>query len=272
MRGPNVAQLQSMLHSYGYFTGEIRGNFLDLTTAALLAFQTSHTDKEGRPLKPTATTTPETWWALENPQASLIKAQTIRQPFTAKDDLLWIIPEGIEPPSPRFNVLAEAVDLLRAPTREVPLGSNTGDGVTKFHQWFGMAPAPWCAMAACWALREGGVKFAKEAKVSNIWDRALADETARTLSYSPTPGDLFIIVHKDKLRTGHIGFVLAVSQDKKWVAVLEGNSSDRYALRRRKIGADDHIGYVNPYGDADALPKFKLGLPDIAEAATLATR
>lgn len=267
--GADVKRLQSILLSQGYFTGAVLGNFKDLTEAAVLAFQGGHNGKDGKPLKTDGVVGPKTWWALTNPDI----ARQVK-PGTKPDKVHELIPDGIT--GDREAVLKVALDQLAANTREIPDGSNTGDGVTKFHQWYGMGPEPWCLMSAQWCLHQGmgELTIPKLAKVSTLWDRCLRTGQAYKLGsgYVITPGDLFIMVHNNAKRTGHCGIVLAVSPNRQTLAVLEGNSGNRFALRRRQVGANNHVGTINPYGDAKTLPKFKFGLPAVAEDGTLQTR
>lgn len=263
-RGVYVKTLQSLLQSQGYFKGAVKGNFKDLTHSAVIHFQQTHLDSNRDPLTVDGWVGEETWWALFNPTGSAQRQN--------------LIPEGTDlaQAEPRRNVIAVCLDLHSQGIAEDPDGSNTGDGVTRFHKWFGMAPAAWCAMCACWIVFTalGKLFFPKLAKVSMLWDWAVKKGMAHTAgsSYVPRPGDFFVMVHNDRLRTGHIGVVYSVSRDGKTLEVFEGNSGNRFALRRRRVGADDHVGYINFYGDAQSKPVFARGLSEAGEAATTQTR
>jgi hypothetical protein len=263
-RGEYVKLWQSLMQSQGYFKGAVQGNFKDLTHAATIHFQQTHLDSDGKPLTVDGWVGKETWWSAFNPTGSKQRQNLVTE---GVDDRLT---------DKRQQVTALCVELHKQKIHEDPDGSNTGDGVTRFHTWMGMAPLAWCCMAVCWivfhALKR--LPFLKTAKVSALWDWAIKKGMAHAVrtSYQPRPGDLFVMVHNDRLRTGHIGVIYSVSKDGKWLDVFEGNAGNRFSLRRRKVGDDDHVGYINFYGDAHLKPDFEKGLSPVGEAATNQTR
>ncbi len=251
MTGDDVFYVQRRLKKQGYFDGTPAGNFGDLTYQAVVYFQQTHTGPDGKALWNDGVVGENTWWALHN--ASGVPQREYRPA---------VIPTGIT--GNRLKVLLKCVELHQEGIREIPDGSNTGDGVTKFHQWFGMPPSAWCAMSVSWVVYKamGAMPWgSKQAHVATLWKIAKGKGLAHAhdpAHYRPVPGDLFVMVHKDG--TGHIGILGRVSLDGKSGEVFEGNSGNRFAFRKRVFGEGDHVGWINIYGDANAHPTFQLGL------------
>jgi peptidoglycan hydrolase-like protein with peptidoglycan-binding domain len=73
-------ELQRRLRDLNLFSGEVGGNYLDLTREAVLAFQRSHTDEQGLPLAADGIVDQATWWALDHiGQASSTAAPPLLQ-------------------------------------------------------------------------------------------------------------------------------------------------------------------------------------------------
>ncbi|MDX2343257.1 MAG: peptidoglycan-binding protein [Acidimicrobiia bacterium] len=68
--GDAVKVLQRLLKSRGLFTGAVRGNFRQLTEAAVVAFQDRHVGHDGQRLAGTGRVDADTWWALLHPAAA----------------------------------------------------------------------------------------------------------------------------------------------------------------------------------------------------------
>lgn len=263
-----VKVLQRKLKESGFFNLTVSGVFGPNTEKSVIHFQQTHIDKSGKPLEPDGIVGAKTWWALFNPSGAAQK-QGIGDKAKAPAD---IIPDGIE--GPRLQVLEQALLLYVAPTREVPDGSNTGGGVTKFHEWFGMKPAPWCAMSFCWIVFQalGRLTWSggKQAHVATLWNQLKGQGMTKSAILPPRPGDGFVMIHKNG--TGHMGIVVRVSEDGKNLDVFEGNSGNRFALRRRRVGAGDHVGYINFYNDAGKPLDYAVGLTGEAQDGTNETR
>ncbi len=267
--GEDVKTLQRILKDHGFFDGmTVSGQFGPKTRSAVVAFQQTHIGEDREPLLTDGIVGPRTWWALYNPSGAP-QRQRIADKAPSQQSILTRV-GSVD----RKAVLDQAFLLYVAGTHEIPDGSNTGDGVTKFHQWFGMSPAQWCAMAVNWIVFQALGRLpwgAKQAHVATFWRLAKGKAMAKPLgNYRPIPGDLFVMVHRDD--TGHIGIVSRVSEDGKTLEVFEGNTGNRFALRRRAVGAGDHVGYINPYGDAANPPSFDRGLTTAATAAPSNTR
>ncbi len=77
-RGDDVKVLQRLLEARGLSTGAVRGNSLDLTERAVIAFQSTHAGLDGAPLTANGVADENTWWALIHPEAALFGAATTR--------------------------------------------------------------------------------------------------------------------------------------------------------------------------------------------------
>lgn len=64
--GEDVKTIQGILKREGFFKGAVRGNFLDLTKAAVVAFQEAHNGPSGKSLQGDGVVDDDTWWALDN--------------------------------------------------------------------------------------------------------------------------------------------------------------------------------------------------------------
>lgn len=263
--GGYVKLLQTLLASQGFFHGAVGGNFADLTGQALIHFQQTHLGSNRDTLDVDEMVGNETWWALLNPTGPAQRQMLVNEGVDVKQSDL------------RRSVQSICMELHNEGVKEIPDGSNTGDGVTRFHRWFGMPPDAWCCMCAVWVLWKANGEKAlvkKMAKVSNLWDWAVEQGIAHAVggSYKPRPSDMFVFIHNNRARTGHIGLAHAISRSGQTNDVYEGNSGNRFALRRRTVGIDDHVGWINPFGDADSAPIFEIGLVEQAEAPTNQTR
>lgn len=254
--GEAVKNLQRRLRDQGFFDANVGGNFGDLTHAAVVAFQQTHVSAHGTPLVADGIVGLDTWWAIYNHSGK--PQQTVQGQLVEEKPTETLIPHGIS--GDRRKVLEVALGQLKLGIKEVPNGSNTGGHVTKFHEWFGMKPDAWCAMAFCWIVNTalGSLPWKRKlARVSMLWaackKMGMAYDTG---SYRPIPGDAVVWVHSDG--TGHIGTLLCVNGEA--MIVLEGNSGNAFKAVLRRVGAKDHVGYLNFYGDAQNRPPFRTGL------------
>ena len=87
-----------------------------------------------------------------------------------------------------------------------------------------------------------------------------------------TPGDAFVILHKDPEDgwcTGHIGFVLQVAEDGKSINTVEGNCGNRVKVGRRELSDPMLRGFINIVGDQPEFTRGSLrGAPELRTART----
>lgn len=142
--------------------------------------------------------------------------------------LLPILPmraEAAETSDVRQNIVRLALSQLNYHER--------GDNWTKYGRWYGMDPAPWCAIFVSWCARMSGVSedvipnFASCHSGGVYWFKNHGLWKDR--SYTPTAGDIVFFDFPDSdtgRRDGlsdHVGIV--ISADENYVYTVEGNTS-----------------------------------------------
>lgn len=251
---PYVSLAKNLMRRRGYWDGTSSEDFGPKMLAAVKYYQTTHLDRNARPLVSDGEIGPETWWTLHH---------EAREPY----------PRPPAPPNPaaaatprkaadfdtRFGMLSSerqkflalAFGELAANVQEVPLGSNKGDGVDKYIKGFG--PAPWCALFVSWLFRETTGRWPgnkQHAHVQTGWRDAAS--RARTFpkngSKKPMPGDL--AVWHFARGTGHVAVVVAVSPDGNMISTIGGNESDRVRLATRDLRREPSlVGFLDLFSD-----------------------
>ena len=135
-KGDAVLLLQHVMKHHGFFEkGTPKGNFLSLTEEAVRYFQMTHLGPDGVNLEVDGQVGNDTWWALIHPSGS-------KQVTGIKGRA----PKKV--PADRRKLLAIAKKEHTAGTKEIPDGSNTGDGVTKIVPK--NTTPPWCCYFTSW--------------------------------------------------------------------------------------------------------------------------
>jgi hypothetical protein len=91
-------------------------------------------------------------------------------------------------------------------------------------------------------------------------------------SYSPVPGDAFVMLHHDG--TGHIGFVLRVDKAKNATAfnTVEGNCGNRVKVGRRQMDQSTLVGFINQYSLEKKPRSWETGLVTADDVGAEGTR
>ena len=270
-KGEAVKVVQQLLEDQGFFKGAVLGNFLKFTKEAVVYFQNTHLGPNGEFLESDGAVGPNTWWALRNPVGKPQQSNLPRE-----------IPDGLTPM--RQKVLTEALGEHAAGVKEVPNGTNAGDGVTKYLP--GGRGAFWCCYFWSWVNRYAFGKHplgAKYGRVSSAFAKARELEMARqTGDYIPIPGDAFIMAtskaEKGKFKftgTGHIGYVIRVEvSGGRAVAIntVEGTSSNRVKLGKRNLSDAAIVGFINNYGPDEQPTGWQQGLVSAVDVDGTITR
>lgn len=261
-KGDDVRKVQELLKKQGwFFDGEPRGNFGPLTEHAVLDFQHAHLNEEGEWLEADGVVGDETMWALLNPsgdaQRSFIEAS---------------LPAGLC--DVRKRQLEVALSYWQEGVHEIPDGSNHGDGVDQFITGYGSVP--WCMLFVSHCDQEANGSWAikrREAGTYRAWKKSseLGIYFPKDV-YEPMPGDWFLMQYRRSdgsyKGTGHVGFVLRVSEDGLSFQTVEGNCGNRVAVKTRKISQATLIGFVNRWGVKGECD-YERGLcPRMSEEAT----
>ena len=242
-KGHDVQVLQALLQSRGFFNGVTQGNFLNKTLCAVQYWQQTHLGPDGKFLTVDGEVGPNTWWSLYNPVGA-----------PQKSHITGEIPNGLSDDRQKF--LSTCLAEHAAGVAESPLGSNWGDGVTKYLT--GVGPAYWCCFFVSWCYNHTfnayplGKRFGG---CSDFWNTAKAAGKAfKKDTYAPIPGDIFIMQYKNAAGSytglGHTGVVLSVSPNNLEFNTIEGNAADRVKIGTREMSQSTLTGFINLF-DSD---------------------
>lgn len=271
MKGSDVQYIQEILQREGFFDGTPLGNFGDITEASVTHFQNTHIDESGKLLEADGKVGKNTWWALHNPNGSA------QRNYTPPEGCAECVTAET---GPRAKFLKFQLDLHAKGIKEIPDGSNYGDGVTPIVNACGFRYGiAWCLAAQSYAFREttGDKPLGKAMFVhcSTFWNEALKLGKAHVKNkYTPTPGDIVIYNYAGGLKSngtlegpGHAAALAQLSTAGDRFNAFEGNMGNRFKFTTRSVSERILVGFVNLWGDESAPPKFKRGL---AEAPTIA--
>ncbi len=114
---------------------------------------------------------------------------------------------------------------------------------------------PWCACFVSWALDQAGMTspvgdhprwFANVDDFMDYFQKNSYDDYGQSWlagGEKPTAGDLIFFDWNKGTNPQHVGVVLSVSEDGKYVYTIEGNSAGRVTVRSYPIGDSRIIGY-----------------------------
>jgi len=243
-RHAKVPTLKALLRSQGGWTGSDSWDFGPMLDAAVRYFQGGHLGPDGKYLLTDGEVGPKTWWALYNPSGAPQRSHITPAPAADFDR--------------RYGMLsAQRQQFLRllfrehaAPTREIPDGSNRGDGVDKYIAGFG--PAPWCALFIVWAFREVTGRWPqhrRHAHVQTGWRAAItAGRTFTAAERLPLPGDL--AVWHFARGTGHVSALVASNRTCSQFNTIGGNEGNRVKLGLRTLAREPQlVGFIDLFGE-----------------------
>jgi hypothetical protein len=250
-RGPDVEIAKAMLNSQGFRagTGPV---FDELMRDAVVSFQASHVGSDGKPLKAIGRVGQRTWWALYNPsgpaQRAFMELTPGAKPFVC------------DPKSDRGRVLSAGLKLWREGVREIPDGSNWGDGVSKVLANAG-GPRFWCChlIGHVFMLGTGEYLWEKDwGLVMGLWNEAKRRGCAfeKSSGYVPRPCDLGVTLYRNSkgrlTGSGHIWFNVNLGPKSgrgRDYNHLGGNEGNRLKLGIRNTADESLFGWINPFGD-----------------------
>jgi hypothetical protein len=196
----------------------------------------------------TATTDPETWWALRNPSGD-----------PQRSNLDPRIPRGVS--AQRRALLQLCVREHRTGVREIPDGANYGDGVSKYLDAVGKSPAIgpafWCMYTVSFLHNESTGEWPLGARYGGVHSFYKAAQKAglafdKNSGRLPLPGDVFIMLYgssKSPQRSGHTGFVGSLSKSGKSFNTWAGNEGNRFKYGVRNMDQGTLVGFVSMFGE-----------------------
>jgi hypothetical protein len=271
----DVFTLQSLLARHGFGPGKIDGHFGRLTDQAVREFQLANVDHDGEPLEVDGIVGPLTWGALQaatRPSIYDTDDQRKMDSFSFHPLIEHLKDSRLDFHTDRILVLDQAVRMRG--TKEIPDGSNWGDGVTEILKFYNQPAAPWCGFFVSYCYQKAMHRPLLDnadghGHVLTMW-KATAGTKVRFLAeeHRPAPGDIFIMLYRNAAGrltgNGHTGFVLKTARDH--FSTIEGNSGNRVAIRRRSYDQKTLQGFISPYPDAHKRRLIRNGTASITSA------
>lgn len=130
--------------------------------------------------------------------------------------------------------------------------ANAGSAdYTKYGAWYGLNPAPWCAMFVSWCARQVNIPTSVIPQYSSCTAgmATFKDMNVFTYSstyggsYSPKVGDIFF-VGTNKSASTHTGIVVA--RTNSTVTVVDGNWSNQVSSHTYKLTDSSLVGFAHP--------------------------
>ena len=130
---------------------------------------------------------------------------------------------------------------------EMDANGNTGTSgnYTKYGAWYGINPGAWCAMYVSWCANQAGVPTSIIPKYASVqigmdWYKN-KNLFQYKENYTPKAGDIMFMKSNG---ASHTGIVLYC--DGKTLYTVEGNTSDKCALRKYDVNNAKITGYGTP--------------------------
>lgn len=130
--------------------------------------------------------------------------------------------------------------------------ANAGNkNYTKYGQWYGSNPAPWCAIFVSWCAYMTEISTDIIPKYENCTTGmdtfknrgCFYYSSANGGSYTPKIGDIFF-TGTSKTSSSHTGIVTGVSSSQ--ITVISGNYSDMVAEHTYKLTDSSLVGFASP--------------------------
>ena len=123
--------------------------------------------------------------------------------------------------------------------------TGTSGNYTKYGAWYGINPGAWCAMYVSWCANEAGVPTSIIPKYASVqigmdWYKNKGLFQYKE-NYTPKAGDIMFMKSNG---ASHTGIVLYC--DGTTLYTVEGNTSDKCALRKYNVGNAKITGYGTP--------------------------
>jgi len=203
-----IRRIQELLILFGFVGLAVDGIYGKITKTIVKAYQSTHFDASGKPLKVDGLVGPLTYGSF---YYNLNKKNPITPPL-----------------------LIEVLKIARQEVgvKEEPVGSNYGPRVNEYLKCVGLGPGySWCMAFVYFVFDKASAKLnrvnplVKTAACMHQWDKSNGKKiTSAEAIANPKliePGSIFII--RKKGGRGHTGIVTAVQKD--YICTIEGNAN-----------------------------------------------
>lgn len=129
-------------------------------------------------------------------------------------------------------------------------GKNDGPEVERFLAYVHVyKPAPWCAAVICENYGKHGVCNPRSA-----WSPAFFN--SKTITNNPQMADTYGIFYPKLKRIGHVGVLLSISADGRWIEGYEGNTNSQGSREGNQFAHRKRLGsQIRMYADWFKLKK-----------------
>lgn len=128
-----------------------------------------------------------------------------------------------------------------------------GEKTTYFSEWYlgeggySANPSwnkntPWCACFVSWGM-SGIASIPKKANVEDLKAEFRANWKIPTPEVQPASGDLVFFNFDDDAESDHVGVVIGLTEDSKYIYTIEGNSAGQVAVRKYEKNDGRILGY-----------------------------
>lgn len=160
---------------------------------------------------------------------------------------------------------------------------ETGSNIQKYGQWYGNNGEPWCAMFVSWCWNRSGLstdillkyqgctagmQWCTEQGIMHYvqkfeWGNELNDKVV-VEDYKPVAGDIIFFLSAGMSHTG-----IAIYSDDTYLYTIEGNTSDRVAIKRWTLTDARITGYAHPnYPTFNGVPEDFSWIKEMQEDGT----
>lgn len=252
-QGTPVTILQRLLNRWLLAEGATLliedGDFGKHTEKAVIAFQSSHIDNTGLPLRADGVAGGLTWGALRRVTSGQPDPKSLQIVTPGTPTNWWgSMPDPSSGGTPRGLAALRIAVAEAAAGRGESGGNNMGRDVDKYLNGLVNPPANWCAGFVCWCLSQSGpMPFGYTVSARSIRTKAIA---AGLTTYNdptvtaPLPGDI-VVWWRESLQSwkGHVGFVHHVANGR--IYTIEGNKTSKVeGFSYPLAGMDRLLGFV----------------------------
>lgn len=156
---------------------------------------------------------------------------------------------------------------------EMDANGNTGTSgnYTKYGEWYGINPGAWCAMFVSWCANQAGVSTSVIPKYASVqigmdWYKNKGLFKYKE-EYTPKAGDIMFMKSNGASHTGIVLYCDGVT-----LYTVEGNSSDKCALRKYSVDNAKITGYGTPQWSYYSPDGYDFSSGEVQDGSNFSTR